>query len=554
MFHGIVRGSRRLLVILPFMVSAGCDGPTDAGPTPTAVRLNYEHLALNDGASDSLVATVLDQHGSELRNVQVGWSSSDSSVASVNASGVVSAHRPGNAQITASVPRNGGSPLARSATVTVRPVASRIELVPSKNVGAAGTVLDPPIRFRVLDRHGSAVAGILVEFVLVSGGGSLSAPSALTDSLGYASVRLNLGLGPQQIDARIAGTPTFAQFFGRGAIPLKLEPDSLQLAATGCVGGFLARLRYPSGEEVTGQIVDYSMTDSTVVSLQMGFGTGTYRGQSRQVRGLRVGSTQVIASYGGISDTARVRVLSNGEPSRIAFYPDPQRTNAPFVATGEEVQLNARVENRCGGQIPGASVSFSTSNPRVATVDASGKVVVRAAGDARISAQSGSVVGTFDIWAKDVVVLPKDTTVFEGDTVRYRTFVGDSTGALTAAPINQFRSSVSDPSIAKIVAAGTVVVVALQPGTVRITFQISSRPGYTTLRVVSRPTASLNPAAERVPGEPLSELGNDLPTAPAPALPAARASALAETIAYLPAYALRLSSRVPRAAVAPGPT
>jgi hypothetical protein len=454
-----------MAIIAAFALYTGCDGPTDVESSPSTIRLSKDSLALSDGASDTLSATVLDQHGSEVKNVRVGWSSSDSSIASVSGSGVVSANRPGTAQITASVSRNGGSPLTRSATVTVRPVATQIAVVPSKNFGAVGTVLDPPVRFRVLDRHGNPVAGIRVEFVLVSGGGSLSAPSALTDSLGYASTTLTFGpaLGLNQIEARITGTSVFAQFFATAKAPLALEPDSVILAGPGCETWLVGKLKLPSGGETLGARVDFSIADSTVASMiRPTGGTGSYRGQSVTVQGRQAGSTQIVASFEGITDTAVVRVVAPDRAvSVVTSALDTLRLRPGFVFTP-----TASVFNQCSRIISGAAVQFASTNPRVLTVDASGQVKLQSPGEARLIARYGELADTTLVLVKDVKLSPADTTIAVGDAVQYRFLVAeDSTWTYKEVPgAKNWR--VEPTSVASITSDGKVTGIA--PGSVTV--------------------------------------------------------------------------------------
>ncbi|MDP9347614.1 MAG: Ig-like domain-containing protein, partial [Gemmatimonadota bacterium] len=151
---GLVRG----VAPGPVTITAASEGKS-ATATVTVRPVPIASLAIEPATASILVGGTVqlsvlarDSAGNVLSGRSLTISSSDTTIATVNASKVVTGLTVGTVRITATA--EGRSAMA---TVTVRPVASRIELVPSKNVGAAGTVLDPPIRFRVLDRHGSAV-------------------------------------------------------------------------------------------------------------------------------------------------------------------------------------------------------------------------------------------------------------------------------------------------------------------------------------------------------------------------------------------------------------
>lgn len=83
----------------------------------SSVTLDASLVEFEEGATRQVVASVRDADGAELPGRTVSWTSSDASVATVNASGLVSAVRSGVATITASVE-------GKSSAATVR-VSSR---------------------------------------------------------------------------------------------------------------------------------------------------------------------------------------------------------------------------------------------------------------------------------------------------------------------------------------------------------------------------------------------------------------------------------------------
>ncbi len=95
-----------------------------------------------------------------------------------------------------------------------------------------GTELANPLVVKVLDSAGAAVSGQLVNFRVVSGGGSVFAGSSITNTAGLAQERWTLGTSTadsQRVEARavdnVTGAPlTFAVF---KAVPLPGPPASL---------------------------------------------------------------------------------------------------------------------------------------------------------------------------------------------------------------------------------------------------------------------------------------------------------------------------------------
>ncbi|HEU4558958.1 MAG TPA: Ig-like domain-containing protein [Longimicrobium sp.] len=98
-----------------------------------AIRVTPPEQTVRTGDGASYAAAVTGLHGEPL-NVPVTWTSSDPSIASVDASGVVTTYRPGTVTITASAERVSGS-----ATLVVKPLVARVEVDPAI-VDIGGTV------------------------------------------------------------------------------------------------------------------------------------------------------------------------------------------------------------------------------------------------------------------------------------------------------------------------------------------------------------------------------------------------------------------------------
>src|SRR5437016_8868324 len=78
--------------------------------------------------------------------------------------------------------------------------------------GPPGTELPNPIVALVEDSRGNAVKGQIVNFRVVSGGGSVFAGAAITGADGIVQERWTLGLsGPQQVEARAVDNATGAK-------------------------------------------------------------------------------------------------------------------------------------------------------------------------------------------------------------------------------------------------------------------------------------------------------------------------------------------------------
>src|SRR5690606_39011495 len=95
-------------------------------PDGTEIDLQ-DGFAMNDGETYALTVSVRDQAGNPV-DVDLSWRTSNANVVTVTQEGVVTAHRPGEALISASA----GS-VTKSTEVLVRPVPTQIVAVAGSN-------------------------------------------------------------------------------------------------------------------------------------------------------------------------------------------------------------------------------------------------------------------------------------------------------------------------------------------------------------------------------------------------------------------------------------
>jgi uncharacterized protein (TIGR03437 family) len=152
----------------------------------------------------TLVARITDNCGNAISGAQVTWKVTQGSATlgttnSVSDSGgnvstkVTLGQTPGAIQITATLA--SGTKVTFTATVNV--VVSSLTLVSGNNQSAlTNQGFAQPLFFAVKDNTGNPVQGIQVNFSVVSGSATLSAPSATTNSSGQVSVNVTAGGTP----------------------------------------------------------------------------------------------------------------------------------------------------------------------------------------------------------------------------------------------------------------------------------------------------------------------------------------------------------------------
>lgn len=175
-----------------------------------------------------------------------------------------------------------------------------------------------------------------------------------------------------------------------------------------------------------------------------------------------------VALVGALVCSAAAWSCGGSEPSPVVTEIVVSPTD-PVVGVPGTVQLQALALDAYGEEVPGASVSWSSSEPAIASVSSSGLVTGHAEGSATIRAGVGDVQGTTRVTAEVTVatltIVPVIPSIPKYDT---RTFTVEAVGPAgePIVPLN-VTWSVSDARRAEVDAAGRVT--GLQEGPVTLT-------------------------------------------------------------------------------------
>ncbi len=184
--------ARLVAVLAAVALAEGCgdgDSPVDP-PLPTTVAVSPATADLSAlGATVQLTAEVLDQNGEAMAGMAVNWSSGDPSVATVDASGLVTAVANGSATITATVWSASGS-----AAVTVTQEVVAVAVSPAADTVAAGDTLR--LAAEAADANGHPVAGTELDW---------ASGDTLVAWVDNAGVVTGIGLGEAEVTATAAG-------------------------------------------------------------------------------------------------------------------------------------------------------------------------------------------------------------------------------------------------------------------------------------------------------------------------------------------------------------
>src|SRR5439155_1356179 len=148
------------------------------------------------GATRQVVAVVLDQRADTIKHASVGWSSDNGGVATVSASGLVTAVGNGSAHAIATTGGLSAQVPVSVAPAAAGPPASVTKLGGDGQTAATNNPVSTPPSVQVSDSYGDHVPGVTVTFAATAGGGTVSGGATRTDANGVATVgRWTLGPG-----------------------------------------------------------------------------------------------------------------------------------------------------------------------------------------------------------------------------------------------------------------------------------------------------------------------------------------------------------------------
>src|SRR5712691_5573882 len=422
-----------------------------AAITVTSVAVNSVTVSpapasVPQGQTVQLTATAKDANGTPLTGRTITWSSSNTSVATVNASGLVSGVVAGSATITATSEGQSGS-----SAITVTPPSSTCPTSSTAFQNSAFT-----------SQNGSFTA----TFDATPNGTGLDAATGL--SQGAAAVYTDL------------------------AVIIRFNPSGTIDARNGGAYAAANAIPYTAGTSYHFRIVvdvpshTYAAYVTPAGGAEQTIGTGfAFRTEQSTVTAL---ANWALTAITGTHTVCNFSLSGVTPPTPVASVTvTPATAN---MSDGQTVQLTATPKDVNGNPLTGRAMAWSSNNTSVATVSGSGLVTAVGAGSATITASSEGQSGTAAITVvrvpvASVTVTPASATVNEGQTLQLTATPKDANGNPLSGRAVAWSSS--NTSVATVNGSG--LVTAVVAGSATITATSEAQRGTSAI-TVTPPSAS----------------------------------------------------------------
>jgi len=343
MVHGLAVGS-----VFIHATSASKDdsaGVTVAAPSPlpvASVSVAPGSLTITVGGTATLVATLRDSTGNTLAGRPIAWTSNNPTVATVGATGLVTAASAGSATITAT---SEGQSSSAAVTVTTVPVASLAVSPTSASVQAGQTV---QLSATPKDANGNPLSGRTVTWSSSNVGVATVSATGLVSGVAAGTATITATSEGQSSPATVTVT----------AVPVAsvaVSPASANVQA-GQTVQLSATPKDATGNPLSGRTVTWSSSNPAVAAVN---GSGL-------VSGVAAGSATITATSEGQSGTSTVTVTAVAAPGTVSDLAVSGVTDSSVILAFTEVTDGtgkpASYDIRYG---PGPSLSWSGSTPSV---------------------------------------------------------------------------------------------------------------------------------------------------------------------------------------------
>jgi trimeric autotransporter adhesin len=450
---------------------SGTAGVTVGSAVLTAINVGVPNPSVSSGATEQLTATaVYSDNSTQTVTSQAVWQSSDTTLASVAAGGLLTALKTGGVTVTATWNSiSGTAAVAVTApalsSIIVSPASFSIASGQNKQLSALGTYTDGTSQ----DVTSQATWSSSTSAATVDSTGVVTGASAGTSIIG-AKIGAKSGTALATVSAASLQTIT-------------VNPLAASIA-TGQTQAFTAN----------GGFSDGSQTDITNgVSWTSGATNFATIDQTGLATGVSAGASQISAASGSVTPGLATLTVTPAVLTEIDIAPDAQ-----YIPVGGQLQLSLTGTYSDGStQDITANATWTSSDPTLASVDPATGIVTGVANSnnnpVTITATYGGITNTTAVYVTDaapvsIQLTPSTSSIANGTTQQYAVNVVYTDGSLqpVTAGLSWLSSSAT---VAGVNSNG--LATALTPGQTTISVFYGSMSATATLTVTPATLTSL---------------------------------------------------------------
>lgn len=425
-------------------------------PVPVAsVSVAPARLDLTPGARTLLSAVCYDAAGKSLAGRATVWASSNTSIATVDEAGAVTAVAAGAATITATTEGISGSAAVNVAT----PVVSSVAIQPRSATILRGAAVQ--LTATITDETGAVVADRPPTWTSSNTGVAIVSAAGLVTAVAPGSASIAAALDGKADTASIT------------VVAVPVGSVTVQPGTTTLIIGqgttLTATVKDANGTVVTDRIVAWTSNNAAVASVT----------QAGAVKALAAGSAVISATSEGSSGSATVTV--NVAPVATITL-QPASTTLQRNAT---VTIKPTLKDAGGNVLSGRTVTWSTADSTVARVSGSGVVTAVGLGTTTITAASEGKSATAAVTVAPgpvdrVLVSPTSISNLRGGhTAQLSATAVDANGDVITGAVFTWHSD----NVFVAVVSSKGVVTGVHSGTTTITATFSGKTGSASVRV-----------------------------------------------------------------------
>jgi trimeric autotransporter adhesin len=405
------------------------------------------------GETKQMTAETLDAQGGALSGRPVTWSSNSVAVASVSATGLITAVSAGGAVITAS---SEGKTAVAAITVSSVPVAS-VAVTPASDEVVVSQTLQ--LTATAKDAQGGTLTGRSIAWSTSDASRATVSSTGLVTGVTPGAVTITASTEGKSGTSSITVKPKPV-----GAVILSPSQVSVEAGGT---RQLTAQVTDDQGNVLTGRPITFSTNNAAVATVST----------AGVVTGVAIGSATITATSEGKTGTADVTVTA--VPVATVEISPPSLD----MTVGQGRQLTAIAKDARGTVLAGRAAAWSSGAPSVVTISSTGVVTAVGAGSAIVFATiegrtASATVNVRLITVTSVTVAPPSNSIAVGGAVQLVPTVLSGTTVLTNRVVGWTSSS---DAVAVVSSTGRVT--GLKAGVVTITATSEGVSGTATIIV-----------------------------------------------------------------------